>query len=262
MLEKNRICALMCLSVGALLVLDALFLLSQRVFSLGATLPLALGAVFLLLGACWSTAQTWVAAAPQRRTAWKAIWSAFLLWIVSVLAFWSVLARADHPAPAAAAPAAIVVLGSGTPGGKVSPTLAARLDVALAQARQYPRALVVVSGGIDLYETASEGQLMGDYLRAHGLDATRIVQDERSSSTRENLVLSQPLLQEHGVSPAQPIELVTSDFHTMRAGWIARRAGYTSITTIGAPTPLYIRYNDWLREYFAVASGWLLREFG
>ena len=30
---------------------------------------------------------------------------------------------------------------------------------------------------------------------------------------------------------------------------------------ISAETPLNIRYNAWLREYFAFVSGWLLREY-
>ncbi|WP_061503156.1 YdcF family protein [Ramlibacter tataouinensis] len=254
---------LLCLLLGALLVLDALFLLAERVFSLGVTLPLALGLALLLLGMRWTWVQAWLEDAPHRRALWKGLWLAFALWLISVLAFWSVLASAGQaPANASPAPAAILVLGSGTPGAKVSPTLAARLDAGLVQARLYPGAVVVVSGGVDLYESVSEGQVMGDYLRAAGLDAGRIVQEERSSSTHENLVLSKPLLQRHGIQAAQPIQLVTSDFHTLRAGWIAERAGYARITTIGAPTPLYIRYNAWLREYFAVASGWLLREFG
>ena len=30
---------------------------------------------------------------------------------------------------------------------------------------------------------------------------------------------------------------------------------------VSAPTPLLIRYNAWLREYFAFISGWLLDEY-
>ena len=57
------------------------------------------------------------------------------------------------------------------------------------------------------------------------------------------------------------MHLVTSDFHTLRAGLIARRAGYTAVTTLGADTPLYLRYNIWLREYFAFLSSWALNEY-
>ena len=119
----------------------------------------------------------------------------------------------------------------------------------------------MVSGGVDFGETHSEAQVMGDYLRAAGLPAGRIVQEEKSSSTEQNLLLSKPLLAQRGVSTDQPVHLVTSDFHTLRSRWIARRAGYEQVSLVGAPTPLYVRYNAWLREYFAVLSGFVLREF-
>jgi hypothetical protein len=46
----------------------------------------------------------------------------------------------------------------------------------------------------------------------------------------------------------------------VRAQRIARKVGYAQVLPVAAPTPLYIRYNAWLREYFAFASSWLLGE--
>jgi len=181
-----------------------------------------------------------------------------------VAAFWMVLGRAANPAAGAGAgapPRALLVLGSGTPRDTVSPTLAARLDLALARAAVFPRATVVVSGGPSFGGKLSEGRIMGDYLRSRGLDAGRILQEEDSSSTEENLVFSQRLLGLHGVDADAPVEIVTSDFHVLRARWIARGAGWRQVSAVGAPMPLYLRYNAWLREYFAVLSGFLLREF-
>ena len=58
-----------------------------------------------------------------------------------------------------------------------------------------------------------------------------------------------------------PIAIATSDFHLPRAQAIAAHLGYSNTYPISAPTPLYIRYNAWLREYFAFISGWLLNEY-
>ena len=55
--------------------------------------------------------------------------------------------------------------------------------------------------------------------------------------------------------------MITSDFHTLRARWIANRVGLNQVRMAAAPTPLYLRYNAWLREYFAFVSGWIFREF-
>lgn len=252
---------LVCVASGLLLAADAVFLMAQGIFSLGVTLPLAIGCLLLAAGLRWETLQHWLNAHPARRRAWRCAWAGGLVWAVTVAGFWVVLARTGGDAAQAPAPSAIVVLGSGTPGGKVSPVLAARLDVALQQAARHPQAVVVVSGGVDLGETRSEARIMGDYLRAAGLPASRIVQEEKSSSTEQNLLFSKPLLAQRGVSPTQPVQLVTSDFHTLRARWIAERAGYGQVSLAGAPTPLYVRYNAWLREYFAVLSGFVLREF-
>jgi uncharacterized SAM-binding protein YcdF (DUF218 family) len=250
-----------CVALGLLLVADAVFLMVQDVFSLGVTLPFVIGVALLALGLQWVPAHRWLDARPGRRIAWRWMWLGVLIWAFSVAGFWAVLALAGSEPAGATAPAAIVVLGSGAPKGKASPVLAARLDLALQQAAHYPQAVVVVSGGVDFGETRSEAQVMGDYLREAGLPAGRIVQEEKSSSTEQNLLFSKPLLAQRGVSPAQPVQLVTSDFHTLRARWIARSAGYGQVSLAGAPTPLYVRYNAWLREYFAVLSGFVLREF-
>ena len=251
-----------CLVVGLLLIADSLYLVTRSVFNFGVWIPLALGVVLAVLGWRWPVVQRWLDADPRRRWLWRWAWAAFALWLLTVAAFWTVLARISADAAAGPAPAAIIVLGSGTPNGKASPVLQARLDRALQQARSHPQALVVVSGGVDFGETLSEARIMGDYLRARGLAAARIVQEEESTSTAENLLLTKALLQQRGISVEGPVRLVTSDFHTLRARWIAERAGYRQISLAGAATPLYVRYNAWLREYFAVLSGWTLREFG
>jgi uncharacterized SAM-binding protein YcdF (DUF218 family) len=246
------------------LLSDALFLLAQQVFSFGVALPLAIGCVLLLVGLRWRAAHGWRDATPGRARLWRWGWAAFWLWIASVALFWILLAQwtgGRHIAPAHPA-AAIVVLGSGTPGGKVSPVLATRLALAYQRALASPGAVVVVSGGMNFNQARSEAAVMGDYLRDKGLAPERIEQEEQSTSTAHNLLFSRRLLEQRGILVArEPVELVTSDFHTLRARWIAERAGYAQARMVGAPTPLYVRYNAWLREYFAIISGFLLREY-
>jgi len=252
---------LLAASLGTVLVADALWLMGQRLFNVGVLLPLVIGACLLGLAVRWNGLHGWLVANGRRMRAWRLLWVGVAAWLVSLAAFWTVLARAQAVPAQGPEPVAILVLGSGTPGGKVSPVLAARLDVALREARRHPRALVVTSGGVGFGESQSEAAVMAAYLRAGGLAASRLVQEGESTSTHENLVLSRRTLDARGIAPQAPVYLVTSDFHTLRAGWIARRAGHLNVTPVGAPTPLYVRYNAWLREYFAVISGFVLREF-
>jgi uncharacterized SAM-binding protein YcdF (DUF218 family) len=246
--------------LGLVLLSDGWVLIATGYFNLGVVLPLVMGLGLCGLALWWVPMKRWLGAAPRRAALWRWFWYGVLLWLATVAVFWAVLAsRASTDLPATA-PAAIVVLGSGSPGATASPTLVARLDLALRDAARYPDALVVVSGGIS-FRAQSEGEVMAAYLQERGLSAHRIVKEELSTSTQENLAFSRPLLAAAGVAADAPIHLVTSDFHTLRAGLIAQRAGYPAVTTLGAETPLYLRYNIWLREYFAFVSSWALREY-
>jgi len=249
--------------VGSVLLADALVLMAMGFFMVGVTVPAALGLVLCFLGMRWHRVRDGFYRMRWGAAAWRTGWLFLAAWVCSVAVFWAVLAQqvdALGQADPAAAPQAIVVLGSGTPKGQPSPALRARLDAAHALAAAHPHAWVVVSGGVDFGETLSEGEVMGNYLRQQGLDPARILQEERSTSTELNLQYSLPLLQTQGLGLDSAVAVVTSDFHTLRAQRIAQKIGYTRALAVAAPTPLYIRYNAWLREYFAMASSWLLRE--
>ncbi len=248
--------------VGALLLGDAVALMLMGLFNFGVMLPAMIGAAFLALSWRWEAVARWRAASPRRRRLWRAGWTAFAAWLVTVAVFFTVIGnRIAESAPKATAARAIVILGSGTPHCTASPTLAARLDEGLALARQWPAARVAVSGGQDFGLQCSEADVMANYLIARGLGPQRLIREDRSTSTEENLVFSRRLLEEQGVSAADPLVLVTSDFHLIRATRIARKAGFGAVVGAAAQTPVYLRYNAWLREYFAFFSGWVLGEY-
>ncbi len=250
------------LATGLVLLADALVLMAHGMFNLGVTLPGALGLVFVASSWHHGAIASRLGGRRLWRRLWRLGWMALWLWLASLLLFWTQLwLHARQPADALPLKA-IVVLGSATRGGQPSPTLAQRLDRAAQLAAQHPRALVVTSGGVDFGESESEAAVMSRYLQQrHGLAAERLVREEGSTSTQLNLAWSRPLLRERGVPADAPVAIVTSDFHTLRAGLIARRIGYGNAVTVGAPTPLSIRPNAWLREYFAMLSGWALGEF-
>ena len=250
------------LVTGTVLLGDALVLMARGMFNLGVTLPAALGVLFITCGWYHAGIARRLRANAWLRRAWWLGWAALAMWLVSLLVFWAHLLSASSGLPADQPVQAIVVLGSATRDGQPSLTLAQRLDRAAELAARQPKALVLTSGGVDFGESESEGAIMARYLQQrHGLPPERLLMEERSTSTALNLAWSLPLLQARGVAPQAAIAIVTSDFHTLRAGWIAERSGYGQAFTVGAPTPVTIRANAWLREYFAVISGWLLGEF-
>jgi uncharacterized SAM-binding protein YcdF (DUF218 family) len=252
-------------ALGGLLLAQSAYLVSVKVTHLGVMLPAALGVVLVFLGTTQRSWQLWLEDQPLRPVVWQWVLAGFWLWLASLAAFFGLLAlRQQAQNLQSLKPEVIVVLGSSTPNAQPSPTLVERLNLAYTLAQQSPSAKVIVSGGVDFRQSVSEASVMAAYLESKGLDKSRMVLEERSTSTYENLVFSLRLLQAGGQTPntsEAATVLVTSDFHTLRAGWIAKKAGWTNVTTAGAVTPLYMRYNAWLREYFAFVSGWLLREY-
>ena len=157
---------------------------------------------------------------------------------------------------------AIIVLGSGVENGKPSTILAKRLDTAAPLALKQQQAQVVLTGGLDFSEKESEALVMSRYLeQKYHIAKDQIILEDKSTSTELNLKNSKPLLEQHQITLDQPIAIVTSDFHIPRAVAIAKKQGYTQVYGVAAETPLTTRYNAWLREYFAYASGWLLNEY-
>ena len=229
---------------------------------LGVVVPVLLGLGGLLLAWQWPRVAAWRNARPWRPWLWRLCWLSLALWVISVAWLWGKIADAGLPVAEVPPVAAIVVLGSGTQDGQPRPALALRLDTAAALAARQPQAVVAVSGGVDFGEDESEGIIMARYLEAHyGLSINRQVVEEVSTSTELNLALTKPLLQARGVDLNEPIAIVSSDFHLWRAVQIAKRQGYAHPLGVAAPTPQIIRFNAWLREYFAVVSSWVLGEW-
>jgi uncharacterized SAM-binding protein YcdF (DUF218 family) len=246
--------ALIGLAGGALLV-DGLWLMALDKTNFGTVLPAIIGAALLLWSFKCKAWQAFLTQSTLLTMAWRVVLVGFAAWLVSVLVFFTWLGTRAAPAPIVA-PRVILSLGSGLVNNQPTPTLVARLDEVLRLAQQYPNAQVMTTGGVGRGQTMSEAQAMANYLMSHGLAPQRLLLETRSTSTHENVQFARALL-----PPDTPILITSSDFHLPRAQKIAQRAYLNVVGTAPAPTPLQIRYNAWLREYFAFISGYLLNEY-
>ena len=247
--------------VGVLLLVDALVLMAMGHFNMGVVLPAIFGSTALWLSWKWQSVQVWRARRPMHARLWTLAWTGFAIWLLSLLWFWSRLFTLGLEPQQVPPVQSIVVLGSGTLNGHPRPVLAARLDTAAELAKLQPTAFIAVCGGVDWGEKESEAEIMARYLQQrHGIAADRLVLEKLSTSTELNIQLSRPLLAERGVAADAPVAMVSSDFHLMRAMNIASRQHLPQVYPVAAPTPLATRFNAWLREYFAMASSWLLGE--
>lgn len=248
--------------IGSVLFLDGAILIALKKIHIGTVIPFLLGLFFCIYAAFYYHIERFFFYHFRWHSVWRFGWLCFWIWLISLGYFFNYLSKNNTQAQNIAPVKAIIVLGSGIENGQPSATLAKRLDRAAPITLAQPNAKVVVSGGVDFGETISEAKAMSQYLQQHyRIPASQIILEEQSTSTELNLKNSQPLLNARNITIQQPIAIVTSDFHTLRAAAIAKKQGYTNIIMLGATTPLETRYNAWLREYFAYVSGWALNEY-
>ena len=150
----------------------------------------------------------------------------------------------------------VIVLGSGLrPDGGVPPLLANRLErarevwAAVSRRAGEFRPLLIVSGGQGDDEPVPEASAMASYLIARGFPADRLLVEDQSRSTEENLAFSKAIMDE--LRPGARATVVTSDFHAFRAALLARRLGIRGQVT-GARVAGYYRPSAVLREFAAV----------
>lgn len=247
---------------GLLLFLDGLILVLEEKIHLGTVLPLFIGAGLCLYVVFYKKLHCYLAQHKKLNILFCCFQIGFVVWLISVAGFFIYLDKNIQYTLPSQPIDAMIVLGSGTINGQPSPTLAARLDQAALLHQQFPQALIIVTGGVGYAKHWSEAQVMSNYLQQrYQIPATQIALEDQSTSTELNLKNSQAVLFNHHLNKSAQIAIVTSDFHTLRAAAIARKQGYPYITVVSAPTPLNVRYNAWLREYFAYLSGWILREY-
>lgn len=115
----------------------------------------------------------------------------------------------------------IVVLGSGIIGKKVTPLLAARIERGMELLYSNPNAVLIMSGGQGPGEDIPESVAMAAYAVGKGVDAERIIMEQKSVSTEENLLFSRKLIDKE----APKIVIVTTAYHVFRALIPAKQQG-------------------------------------
>jgi hypothetical protein len=140
-----------------------------------------------------------------------------------------------------------VVLGCQVRGEEPSLMLRRRLDVALSYLQEHPEVNCIVSGGQGRGEDVPESQVMKEYLVEHGIDPARILEEDQSTNTRENLENSFALIQQQGWE--ENIVIITDNFHQSRAGILARQINSeTVVGHLSSCGPLYLLPSYWMRE--------------
>lgn len=172
------------------------------------------------------------------RWAWRIAAGGFLVFVLTAAGVVTAHFLLRDDAQAAAAPPTVRVvlaLGAGMrQGGHITHSSRTRIERAVALARGSGDVWLVASGGTGYPATpARPSELMRDWAIAGGFPAERIVVENRSRTTLENLALSLPIARTLGAEPGNgSLVIVTDTTHVPRTLVLARVMGWGGLTIV------------------------------
>ncbi len=144
----------------------------------------------------------------------------------------------------------VVVLGCRVYPSGPSRMLRSRINTAYDYLIAHPDAVCILSGAQGEDEPESEAQAMFDALTEEGIDPKRLLLEDESRSTLENIAFSMRIIKEKGLP--EGIALVTSEYHQYRAGLLAANAGCETCFALSAPSQKLLLPTYFVRELFGV----------
>lgn len=150
----------------------------------------------------------------------------------------------------------VIVLGAGVHGTRPSRILNQRITAAYDFLITYPQTKAILSGGQGPGEDLSEALCMKNELVKKGIDENRLIIEDRSTSTRENLKFSKKIIDENSPNTTK-ITIISSDTHLYRASIIAKETGFEPKLYYAYTDFHFLRLSNALREAVAVWAEWI-----
>ena len=140
--------------------------------------------------------------------------------------------------------------------GTPTQLLKGRIDSALDFARRQKESggrdvIFIASGGKGSDELISESECIRNYLLEQGVPAERIVTEDRSTDTFENMKFSKEKILV--IDPEGKVGFATTNYHVFRSGLFARRVKMRALG-VGAPTRWYYWPNAAVREFVGLLT--------
>lgn len=148
----------------------------------------------------------------------------------------------------------VIVLGAQMRADGPSTVLKYRLDKAIEYLNENPDTICIVSGGQGPNEPYPEAEGMYEYLVENGMDKNRVIIENKSNSTVENIIFSKELMKEN----YDGVGIITNNFHIYRALRIAENQKLEGACGIAAGSNVLYLPNNVLRECCAILKGLIL----
>ena len=139
--------------------------------------------------------------------------------------------------------------------GTLTKLLQSRADRAIEFAKLQKEAtgkdiIFVPSGGKGNDEIISEGEAIKRYLLENGISEDKIIKEDDSTSTEENVKLAMDKMRDNFGSDGYKAAFATTNYHVFRTGMLADKMGLKA-EGIGSKTKAYFWINAFVREFIA-----------
>lgn len=154
------------------------------------------------------------------------------------------------------APDVLLILGCRVKGDTPEETLQMRINKAAEYLNNNKNVVAIACGGIvHDDQTKSEAQAIFEGLTEKGVEGERIILEDKSTTTKENFLNAKKIIE--GMGENLSVAMLSSEFHLMRAGMLAKKCGL-DVTTVAAPSPKDLRMKNYIRELICLPE--LLRK--
>ncbi len=145
----------------------------------------------------------------------------------------------------------LIILGAKVNGEEMSLSLLYRAQKALEYLKKNPETTIIVTGGQGQGEDITEAEALSRFLLENGIVEDRILKEDLSTSTYENLKFTKELYQ------VDNAVIVSNDFHLYRSITLAKKIGIKGYP-LAAETPSVVKASLFIREYAAILKMKLL----
>lgn len=142
----------------------------------------------------------------------------------------------------------LLILGCRVRGDEPELTLAMRIQKAAEFLSEHKNTIAICCGGIvHPDQTKSEAEAIKDGLVKAGIEESRILLEDQSTTTKENFSNAKKIIDGMKLQKEPKIAFLSSEFHLMRSLYIAKRTG-VAVRSVPAPSPKEQKIKNYIRE--------------
>ncbi|MCC8073954.1 MAG: YdcF family protein [Clostridiales bacterium] len=229
--------------IGAVIIVIFAVPIFERVFNLGTAVGIFAGCCYILGGFMIQRVSDLTS---------RKIYYILIALLIAVIFLLFMIYRKGKTKPCKAD--VIVVLGCRVNGDIPSRSLEKRVDAAFSYLMEHPSCVAILSGGRGKDENISEALCMKNMLTWRGINQSRLILEDKSTSTDENIRFSLEYIKK--LDLGNEIAVATSEYHQLRAKRICEKYSLKA-SAVSSPTKLTQLPTMLLRELIALTATFL-----